>query len=619
VLTRWGRTLDPDLPHPDHPRPQLARERWVNLNGVWEHAFTAKADRPAPADRPSEYDGPIVVPFSPEAQLSGVGRQLRPDEWLWYRRSFTAPDLPPGGRVLLHFGAVDQTCTVWVNAHEVGSHTGGYLPFSLDVTDHLLGDGTEELLEVRVQDLSETGPHARGKQRLDRGEIWYTAQSGIWQTVWLEPVPAAYVERLVLVPRLADGAVEVTVHASSSAGPVETTAQVAVSTGSTGVGLTDVVLGVPTLIPLSEVHPWSPDDPHLYDVEVTLGEDRVTSYFGLRSFGVGPDQQGRQRLLLNGEPFVHVGVLDQGYWPDGLLTPPSDAAMVHDIETMKSLGFNMLRKHVKIEPLRWYAHCDRIGMLVWQDMVNGGGRYRHLVTALPATRPVWFSDRRHALFHRDDDAGRAEFRAEVRETVELLRNVVSLAVWTPFNEGWGQFDANDIAREVIGLDPTRQVNHVSGWVDQGGGDIRSFHSYLRPFRLPRRDRRGRDRRGHNRVVALTEYGGHSLRVEGHDVSDREYGYGHMEDRAQLEAAFVELHERLNGAVRDGLGATVYTQLSDVEDELNGLLTWDREVLKIDRAVVRRITSALSPGRQPTGTPSTGTPSTGTPSTGTMGE
>jgi hypothetical protein len=585
VLTRWGRAFDPDRPLPDHPRPQLARERWANLNGVWEHAFTASPDRP------TSYDGPIVVPFSPEAPLSGVERQLQPDEWLWYRRSFTAPEPPPGGRVLLHFGAVDQSCMVWVNGHEADSHTGGYLPFSLDVTSHLYGGAAVQVIEVRVRDLSETGVHARGKQRLDRGTIWYTAQSGIWQTVWLEPVPATYVDRLVLVPHLDTGALEVTVHAGGSETlcGARSSTTVSVSSGPTKVAQATVVAGEPTLIPLDEVHPWTPDDPHLYDVEVTLGEDRVTSYAGLRSFGVAADEAGNPRLLLNGKPVVHVGVLDQGYWPDGLMTPPSDAAMVHDIETMKSLGFTMLRKHVKIEPLRWYAHCDRLGMLVWQDMVNGGGRYRHLVTALPATRPVRITDRWHALFHRGDADGRSEFRREVRETVELLRNVVSLAVWTPFNEGWGQFDANAVAREVATLDPARQVNHVSGWVDQGGGDIRSFHRYLRPFRMPRRWRWAR------RVVALTEYGGHSMRVEGHDWSSREFGYRHAEDPAELEAGFVELHAPLREAVREGLGATVYTQLSDVEDELNGLLTYDREVLKLDPDVVRRVTAALSGG------------------------
>ncbi len=592
MLTRWGRTLDPDRPLPDHPRPQLVRERWTNLNGVWEHAFTGT---PTP---PSVYDGPIVVPFSPEAPLSGVERQLQPDEWLWYRRRFTAPRVPPGGHLLLHFGAVDQSCTVWVNGHEVGTHTGGYLPFSFDVTG-AVRDDDDNVLEVRVRDLSETGFHARGKQRLDRGTIWYTAQSGIWQTVWLEPVPATYVGRLVLVPHLAAGALEVTVQPSSSVG-VGVTARVRISTGSTNgsgtttVGIADVVPGAPTLVPLSEVRPWTPEDPHLYDVEVLLGEDRVTSYAGLRSFGVGLDAAGHPRLLLNGEPVVHVGVLDQGYWPDGLLTPPSDAAMVHDIETMRSLGFTMLRKHVKIEPLRWYAHCDRLGILVWQDMVNGGGRYRHVVTALPATRPVRVSDRWHALFHRSDAEGRSEFRDEVRATVELLRNVVSLAAWTPFNEGWGQFDANAIAREITALDPTRQVNHASGWVDQGGGDIRSFHRYVRPFRMPR------TRRARRRVVALTEYGGHSLRIEGHDWSDREFGYHRTENPDDLTAGFAALHEPLADAVAQGLGATVYTQLSDVEDELNGLLTFDREVLKIPVEVVRRVTRLLNqrPGSPP---------------------
>lgn len=595
MLTRWGRTLDPARPLPDHPRPQLVREHWTNLNGIWEHAFTRTSSPP------SAYDGPIVVPFSPEAPLSGVQRQLQPDEWLWYRRTFSTPPLRTGGHLLLHFGAVDQSCTVWVNGHQVGAHTGGYLPFTLEVSD-AVRDG-ENVLEVRVRDLSETGLHARGKQRLDRGTIWYTAQSGIWQTVWLEAVPAAYVETLVLVPHLDAGALEVTVRPSSPV-RVGVTAQVRVSTGAVTVGTAEVVPGVPTPVPLSEVHPWTPQDPHLYDVEVLLGEDRVTSYAGLRSFGVGTDATGHRRLLLNGEPLVHVGVLDQGYWPDGLLTPPSDAAMVHDIATMRSLGFTMLRKHVKIEPLRWYAHCDRLGMMVWQDLVNGGGRYRHLVTTLPATCPVPVSDRWHGLFDRADAEGRAEFRREARASVELLRNVVSLAVWTPFNEGWGQFDANALARELAVLDPTRQVNHASGWVDQGGGDIRSFHSYDGRFRMPRSLMRRflvpRFRRGRRRVVALTEYGGHSLRVQGHDWSGREFGYRSAASPEDLTSSFVALHEPLAVAVALGLGATVYTQLSDVEDELNGLLTYDREVLKVPAEVVRRVTGSLDlrPGSRP---------------------
>lgn len=591
MLTRWGRELDRDRPLPEHPRPQLVREAWISLNGVWEYAVTGSPDRP------TSYDGPIVVPFSPETALSGVGRQVQPDEWLFYRRTFTAPGPPPGGRVLLHFGAVDQSCTVWVDDQEAGSHTGGYLPFTLDITDHL-GNG-EHLLEVRVRDLSETSFHARGKQRLERGEIWYTAQSGIWQTVWLEAVPASYVERLLLTPHLETGELEVTVQVGGVETPADARSSTTFRSGRAGsarvrvsTSSTDVPVGVATRIPLGDVRPWSPEDPFLYGVEVTWGEDRVTSYAAMRSFGVGEDDDGQPRLLLNGEPFVHVGVLDQGYWPDGLMTPPSDAAMVHDLETVRSLGFTMVRKHAKIEPLRWYAHCDRLGLLVWQDVVNGGGRHRGLTTTRPARHPVWLPDRWHRWFAREDAAGRAEFRREVRATVELLRNTACVAVWTPFNEGWGQFEANEVAREVAQLDPTRQVNHVSGWVDQGGGDVRSFHAYLRPFRMPWPRRWSRPWRRDRRVVALTEYGGFSMRVEGHDWSQREFGYRHFDDPGSLVTGFTELHESLAGAVRRGLSATVYTQLTDVEDELNGLLTWDREILKIDAEVVRRATAAL---------------------------
>ncbi len=389
MLTRWGRVLDADHPLPEYPRPQLVRERWVNLNGRWEHAFTRDDQRPR------AWDGAIVVPFSPEAELSGVGRQLQPDERLWYRRSFARPD---GERVLLHFGAVDQSCTVWVNGLEQGSHTGGYLPFSFDITEALL-DG-DNVLEVRVRDLSETGVHARGKQRLDRGEIWYTAQSGIWQTVWLEPVPGQYVERLVLVPHLETAELEVTVVARRRPSVERSRDHATVELAGT---TTTVPVGVPTRLPVPDPRRWTPEDPYLYDLTVTMGEDRVTSYAAMRSFGV--HRARTKRLLLNGEPFAHVGVLDQGYWPDGLLTAPSDEAMVHDIETMADLGFTVLRKHVKIEPLRWYYHCDRLGMVVWQDLVNGGGRYRWLTTQRPARRATPVPDRLHRLFGRSRPGG----------------------------------------------------------------------------------------------------------------------------------------------------------------------------------------------------------------------
>ncbi len=595
LLTRWGRDLDPDRVLQEYPRPQLVRASYLNLNGWWEHAFTA-----AGADQPREYDGRILVPFSPEAPLSGVGRQLQPDELLWYRRTLRLPDgfvERPGGRVLLHLGAVDQTCAVRLNGVEVGANDGGYLPFTCELTDALRAGDNE--LVVRVRDLSNNRGPSSGKQRLARGGIWYTAQSGIWQTVWAEWVPQRYVESLVLVPRLEESALEATVVSAAGeaddGGGRETTgpARVRLLADGAEVAVAQVEPGRPTLVPLPAVHPWTPEDPFLYDVEVECGEDRVSSYVGMRSFGVGADPAGVPRLLLNGTTYPHVGVLDQGYWSDGMMTPPSDEALVHDIATMKRLGFTVLRKHAKVEPLRWYAHCDRLGMIVWQDLVNGGGRYRTATATWPGRRwwpRVRLSDRRYRWFGRADADGRVEFRDELHRAVELLRNVTSLAVWVPFNEGWGQFDAAEIAEELRRLDPTRLVDHASGWHDQGGGDLRSVHVYGRRFRVPRR-------RTDQRALVLSEYGGYDLAVDGHTFGDVDFGYRHFDDATAMGAAFGALHADLADAVPRGLAGTVYTQLSDVEDELNGLLTYDREVQKLPDEVVRpaldRLRAALS--------------------------
>ena len=580
-MTRWGRELDPDHVLAEYPRPQLVRDSYLNLNGWWDFAFTG-----LDGAEPEEYDGRILVPFSPEATLSGVGRQLQPDELLWYHRSLSLPAgfvRGPAGRVLLHFGAVDQTCTVWLNGVEVGANHGGYLPFTCDLTD-VLRAGDNDLV-VRVRDLSNNRGPSSGKQRLHRGGIWYTAQSGIWQTVWAEWVPEQHVASLTLTPLLDESALEVTVAASRGDSP----ATVRVLAGGTEVATAVAAPGRPVHIDLGDVRPWTPEDPFLYDVEVTLGEDAVRGYVGMRSFGVGPDEDGVPRLLLNGRPYLHVGVLDQGYWSDGMLTAPSDAAMVHDITSMKRLGFTVLRKHLKIEPLRWYAHCDRVGMLVWQDLVNGGERYRTATMTWPGRSPwrhVRLRDHRYGLFGRTDPAGREEFRDELRRTVAHLRNVTSLAVWVPFNEAWGQFDARSVADELAVLDPTRTIDHASGWHDQGGGDLRSLHVYKRRFRVPRR------RRGDDRALVLSEYGGYDLVVDDHTFGDDDFGYRHFDDAEALGAAFLRLHQELAAAVPRGLSATVYTQLSDVEDELNGLLTYDREVLKLPEALVREALALL---------------------------
>ncbi|MBE7325045.1 DUF2804 family protein [Nocardioides sp. Y6] len=580
LTTPWGDSLDPTAVLPEHPRPQLVREAWTSLNGHWDHAFTPASQTTAP----TRWDGHILVPFPPEAPLSGVGRVLQPTEALWYRRTVTVPPQLIDDRLLLHFGAVDQDCQVWVNGHLAGEHRGGVLPFVLDVTDAAGGRLDLEIV-VRVRDVTDTSHRSRGKQKLEPGGIWYTPHSGIWQSVWLEAVPAVHVRTLHMTPRLdhatGDVGVEVTVLASRD--DVYPTAEVVLSADGDELVRADVPVNEPTRLELpGDARLWSPDDPFLHDVTVQLGRDRVTSYVGLRSFGLGPDARGRTRLLLNGQPFLHAGLLDQGYWPDGLVTAPSDEALAHDVQLAKDLGFTMLRKHIKVEPLRWYHHCDRLGMLVWQDMVNGGRAYHPLVITTPvASTRLALDDSRYALFGRQDPEGRAEFLAEVDACVELLRSVPSVAAWVPFNEGWGQFDAAEVAARVTRLDPTRPVDHASGWHDQGAGDMVSRHVYFRPYALSRRDA------DDPRAAVLSEYGGYSHRVDGHTWSAKEFGYRRIPDRDTYERAFLRLqHAQVGPAVDEGLAAFVHTQLSDVEEETNGLVTYDRRVVKVDIQAVR---------------------------------
>lgn len=568
LTTPWGERLDENRILIEYPRPQMRRDSYLNLNGRWEYAIT-DSDEP-----PRCWDGTILVPFSPESALSGVGRTLRPGQTLWYRREVTVPQgfIPRDGRLLLHFGAVDQEAAVYLNGVLLGRHMGGYNAFTLDATDAL---GPRNTLLVRVHDDTDASFHSRGKQKTRRGGIWYTPQSGIWQTVWMEAVPRRYIEGLHIVPLFDRSAVEVTVRCAQ---PLQCEATV---DGRT----VPFTSGEAARIPMPDFRAWSPEDPFLYDLTVTLGEDRVESYFGMRKVEVRADRGGVKRLFLNGEPYFHSGLLDQGYWPDGLYTAPSDEALIFDIQTAKSMGFNMLRKHIKVEPMRWYYHCDRLGMLVWQDMPSGGGKYRFSTISLPLVTGVHRRDNRYRAFARTSSQGRAEYMDELEEMVLQLFNAPSVALWVPFNEGWGQFDSTFVMERLRLLDPTRPVDPASGWHDQGAGDLRSLHVYFKPFRF-RRDRRGR-------ALALSEFGGYNLRVDGHCFNQKDYGYRRLPDAAALWRDFARLYEReVLPAVPRGLCAAVYTQLSDVEDELNGLMTYDRRVVKLDADDVRELNERL---------------------------
>lgn len=568
LMTPWGEHLDENCILTEYPRPQMRRNSYLNLNGRWEYAITDSDESPR------HWDGTILVPFSPESALSGVGRSLQPGQTLWYRREVIVPQgfIPTDGRLLLHFGAVDQEAAVYWNGRLLGRHMGGYNAFTLDATDAL---GPRNSLVVRVHDDTDASFHSRGKQKTRRGGIWYTPQSGIWQTVWMEAVPRHYIESLRIVPLFDQSAVEVMVRCSQ---PLQCEATV---DGRT----VPFTSGEPARIPMPDFRAWSPEDPYLYDLSVTLGEDRVESYFGMRKMEVRADRGGVKRLFLNGEPYFQSGLLDQGYWPDGLYTAPSDEALIYDIQTAKAMGFNLLRKHIKVEPMRWYYHCDRLGMMVWQDMPSGGGKYRFSTITLPLVTGIHRRDNHYRAFARASSQGRGEYMDELEEMVGQLFNAPSVVLWVPFNEGWGQFDSTLVMERLRALDPTRPVDPASGWHDQGAGELRSLHVYFKPFRF-RRDRRGR-------ALALSEFGGYNLRVDGHCFNQKDYGYRRLPDAAALWRDFSRLYEReVLPAVPRGLCASVYTQLSDVEDELNGLMTYDRRVVKLDADEVRELNERL---------------------------
>ncbi len=576
LYTKWGEEIDTEQVLTEYPRPQLKRDNYKVLNGYWDYVITKDKEKPV------DFDGKILVPFSPESVLSEVNRTVMPDDYLWYERTVYFDEIPKGKRCILHFGAVDQFCEVFINNTKVKKHIGGYLPFSCDITKYIR-EG-ENRLTVRVIDLTDSSYHSRGKQVLMRGGMFYTAQSGIWQTVWYEWVPEQYIRNFKITPSVDDSCIQLDIlmnHWEKNVKDREITVKIFADKQ-----LVQTVkdYGTSFIIPIKEPRLWSPEDPYLYDMVVMAGDDRIESYFAMRKFEVKKDEEGIQRLFLNNSPYFHNGLLDQGYWPDGLYTAPSDEALIYDIQTAKDLGFNMLRKHIKIEPLRWYYHCDRLGVIVWQDMVNGGGKYNMFwLGYLPTFFPKLVNkvkDNSYLLFSRANKKGRTEWLKECRKTVEHLYNCPSIAVWVPFNEGWGQFDAGKAVELIRGLDNTRLIDQASGWFDQKGGDFFSVHNYFRKL----------DVILENRAVVLSEFAGYVCYIPKHSYSAGIFGYKIYVNKKELNKAVQALYNNeIKQLIKKGLSAAVFTQLTDVEDEVNGLLTYDRKVCKVASICVPQLT------------------------------
>ena len=567
ITTPWTADVDADNPHPEYPRPIMERREWMNLNGLWNYAILPKG-----AAEPRHFDGQILVPYPIESSLSGVGKHPTAAQELWYEREFELPNRWRRKDILLHFGAVDFKADVWVNDSLVASHNGGYTEFSANISRHLYRKGTQRIV-VRVWDPTDEGTQPRGKQVNRPGGIWYTPVSGIWQTVWIEPVSLNYMESIRIIPNIDDGTVLVETHTHQP----ESYAEIVVSVydgnrkimTKRGHNNSYVLLKMP-----KDFKMWTPDDPFLYDLKIELKEDRmpidqVRSYVAMRKISSEQDENGIQRLCLNHKPIFMFGPLDQGWWPDGLYTAPTDSAMLYDLQQTKALGFNMIRKHVKVEPARWYTYCDRLGLLVWQDMPNGD------------RSPEWqnnkFFDGKELTRTEESDT---EYRNEWREILKQLESYPSITVWVPFNEAWGQYDTENMASWTRYIDSNRLVNPASGGNHYYCGDILDIHHYPEP-RLTLTDP--------NRINVIGEYGGIGLPLEGHLWEpDRNWGYIQYKTIDEVTNQYVSYASMLTDLIPQGCSAAVYTQTTDVETEVNGLMTYDRRVIKVDKQRVHDI-------------------------------
>ncbi|SEA22718.1 Glycosyl hydrolases family 2 [Alistipes timonensis JC136] len=570
IKTAWADKVDPACPLPEYPRPTLVRPAWQNLNGHWNYAI-----RPADAPQPELFDGKILVPYPVESSLSGVQRRLAENEVLWYERRFTVPAEWRQGALLLHFGAVDWEADVYLNGIRVGGHKGGYTAFSIDIAPYLTRG--EQTLAVRVADPTDRGTQPRGKQVTEARTIWYTPVTGIWQTVWLEPVPESRIASLRTTPDI--DTKSLTVEAAIVGARRGDIVEITLRDNGRTVAEARAAAGEPLRLTLPEMKLWTPDTPMLYDLETTLlrggkSVDRVGSYAAMRKNSVVRGKEGFLRLALNDRECFQFGPLDQGWWPDGLYTAPTDEALAYDIIKTKDLGFNMIRKHVKVEPERWYWHCDRLGILVWQDMPNGG------------PSPEWQNNR----YFDGTEAKRtaeseAQFRKEWKEIVDQLYNHPSVAMWVPFNEAWGQFRTEEIARWTKDYDPTRIVNAASGGnFYPDAGEVLDIHSYPHPrfflFDI-------------GRVNVIGEYGGIGLPLEGHLWQpDQNWGYVRFKNAGEVTDEYVRYAEMLERLIPTGCSGAVYTQTTDVEIEVNGLMTYDRKRMKVDERRLHEVNQRL---------------------------